>query len=121
MWQKVIENDIKDGKLIMKWLDKWFYNRWVEAKHEYEEYPSKTSEPNYAIKIGSGSNVRGSHDLRSQGMNFVIYPATGGHIVEYQSYDQKTDHHIGKLHIITSEDDIGTSLGHIVTLEYLSK
>lgn len=106
----------------MKWFSKWFYRRWIESKNVYDNQPcEKVCEDDYSTQIGSGSKVRvrGSHDLRSQGMNFIIYPASGGHIVEYQSYDTKTDRHVGKLHIITSEDDIGTSLGHIVTMEYL--
>lgn len=103
----------------MKWLNKWFYRRWIESKNEYDNQDCKAECADYPNQIGSGAKVRGGHDLRSQGMNFVIYPASGGHIVEYQSYDTKTDRHIGKLHIITSEDDIGTSLGHIVTMEYL--
>lgn len=106
----------------MNFLNKWFNKRWVEARHQWDQDQCKVAEP-YLSKTASGRGRPSSpgYDIRSKGMTFVMYPASGGHIVEYQSYNEKTDSYEGKLHIIAADDDIGQALGHIVTLEYLRK
>jgi len=63
---------------------------------------------------------RGSH-LDSRGMSFTIHMANGGYVLEYSSYDEKTDRHNHNLHIITSDQDMGQGIAHIITLELLRK
>jgi hypothetical protein len=57
--------------------------------------------------------------LNGKGMNFSIYSASGGHVMEYRMYDEKTDKMINNLHIITSDQDMGERIGLIVTTEIL--
>jgi hypothetical protein len=59
--------------------------------------------------------------IGAQGMTFTLYSASGGHIVEYRSYDTKSDERINNLHIITNDQDIGERIGQIVTMELLRK
>jgi hypothetical protein len=59
--------------------------------------------------------------LNGSGLNFTIFSASGGHVVEYRSYDTKSDERINNLHIITSDQDIGERIGQIVTMELLRK
>ena len=102
----------------MQWFDNWFLKKSQWAWEERNKpSPINVYEDR---KIGHALSIHTS-DIQVKGMQFVIYPAAGGHIVEYRSYNEKTDRNEGKLHIITTEDDIGQSLGHIVTLEYLRK
>jgi hypothetical protein len=54
-------------------------------------------------------------------MNFTIYSANGGYVMEYNMYDPRTDERNNALHIITSDQDLGQSIGHIITLEMLRK
>jgi len=63
---------------------------------------------------------RGSQ-LDSRGMNFTIHMANGGYVLEYSSYNEKTDRHDNTLHIIPSEQDLGQGIAHIITLEMLRK
>ena len=63
---------------------------------------------------------RGSH-FDSRGMSFTIHMANGGYVLEYSSYDEKTDRHNHNLHIITSDQDMGQGIAHIITLEMLRK
>lgn len=63
---------------------------------------------------------RGSH-LDSRGMNFTIHTANGGYVLEYSSYNEKTDRHDTALHIINSETDLGQGIAHVITLEMLKK
>jgi hypothetical protein len=77
---------------------------------------------NYGIINGvtlvDNDTVRSS-SIGAQGMNFTIYSANGGHVVEYRSYDTKSDERINNLHIINSGEDMGERIGQIVTLELL--
>jgi hypothetical protein len=63
---------------------------------------------------------RGSH-LDSRGMNFTIHMARGGYVLEYSTYNDKTDRHDNALHIIPSDQDMGQGIAHIITLEMLRK
>ena len=63
---------------------------------------------------------RGSQ-LDSRGMNFTIHMANGGYVLEYSSYNEKTDRHDNTLHIINSDTDLGQGIAHVITLEMLRK
>ena len=65
------------------------------------------------------TSVSDCSPLGSNGMNFTLYSASGGHIVEYRTYDKKNDERINNLHIITSDQDMGERIGLIVTTEIL--
>ena len=58
---------------------------------------------------------------QSNGMNFTIYSANGGYVMEYSMYDPRKDERNNALHIITSEQDLGQGIAHIITLEMLRK
>ena len=55
------------------------------------------------------------------GMNFTIHSANGGYVMEYNKYDPRTDERNSALHIITSDQDLGQGIAHIITLEMLRK
>lgn len=59
--------------------------------------------------------------LDSRGMNFTIHMANGGYVLEYSTYNEKTDRHDNALHIIPSEQDLGQGIAHVITLEMLRK
>jgi hypothetical protein len=63
------------------------------------------------------------HSLGSENepLRFTVYNASGGKIVEISHYDQRTDRHHTSLHIITSDEDFGESLGKIAFIEVLKK
>jgi hypothetical protein len=65
-------------------------------------------------------SIRGSN-FSSQGMSFTIYLASGGYVLEYSTYNEKTDRHDLALHIIPSDQDMGQGIAHIITLEMLRK
>lgn len=55
------------------------------------------------------------------GMNFTIYPANGGYVLEYNVYDPKKDENEYTLHIIDSNTDLGEGISHVITYEMLRK
>lgn len=59
--------------------------------------------------------------LEQNGMNFTLYTANGGYVMEYSMYDPRTDERNNALHIITSDQDLGQVIAHIITLECLRR
>lgn len=123
----------------MKWFFKWLRNGIENVDVDSREYETAkyTSASDRGLKIGlalnapkvrkgpmvGGSTVslNGEVNLNQQPMHFRIYPATGGHIVEYQYYDEKRDQNHQALHLIPSELDLGSELAKIMTLEALKR
>jgi hypothetical protein len=60
-----------------------------------------------------------SNSIGARGMNFSLYSASGGYIVEYRSFDEKRGENNYNLHIINSDENLGEKIGEIVTLELL--
>ena len=122
----------------MKWFFKWVrdgINR-VDTDSREDESIRYTAMSDRAMKVGlaipkirgsktagitMGSNSDSSVHLNTNPMNFRIYPATGGHIVEYQYYNEKLDQNNQALHLIPSELDMATELAKIMTLEALKR
>jgi hypothetical protein len=74
-------------------------------------------------KMVTLSSARQHNSLGSENepLKFTVYNASGGKIVEISHYNQKTDRHTTSLHIITSDEDFGESIGKIAFLELLKK
>jgi len=124
----------------MKWFFNWMFNGLQQAQQQKrEEEDSVDREQRKAangISIGlvspkpsrrfttAGQKVNPddtSVNLNANPMHFKIYPATGGHIVEYMYYNEKKDTHDQALHLIPSDLDLGTELAKIMTLEALKR
>jgi hypothetical protein len=52
-------------------------------------------------------------------LNFKIYSATGGHIMEFRRYDRKTDRSDNQLYVINADDDMGERVARIVNMEMM--
>jgi hypothetical protein len=90
--------------------------RWLGNKISQSQANILTSEdyPQVAQNVGIGN-------IRSSGLQFTLYTASGGTVVETNEYDRKTDRHHQNLYVIPSEKDLGTELTHILTMEALKK
>lgn len=55
------------------------------------------------------------------GLNFTVYGANGGKVIQIQSYDPHTDKSTTALHIITDNENLGEELGLIITRESLTR
>lgn len=60
-----------------------------------------------------------SQGLGSPGMNFTIYRADGGYIIEQRIFQKKHDHWDNHLHIVTDDKDLGEELAKIITFTNL--
>jgi hypothetical protein len=72
-------------------------------------------------KRGRVGALSAGRSFETRGMNFTVYQANGGHILEYNFYDTKRDESETRLHIITADQDLGQGIAHIITYEMLRK
>jgi hypothetical protein len=119
----------------MKFFDKWFLRQWVKAQR-YWTSPDSEAMPvddsrkmrTYASNLGRGNTISASKaaqpnhaNLETRGMSFTIYRGNGGHVLEYNYYNEKTDRHEGSLHLITDAQDMGKIIEHAITMELLKQ
>lgn len=52
-------------------------------------------------------------------ISFVIYPANGGYVVEHSLRRRHADSAGTTLTLVNREEDLGTAIAHIITLESL--
>ena len=99
---------------MINWFKKkvisWVREDWNKARIENGLVPAETI-----------ATVSKGRRLDQHGMNFTIYSANGGYVMEYTSYDPRTDERNNALHIITSDQDLGQGIAHIITFEMLRK
>jgi len=53
------------------------------------------------------------------GMNFCLYNAVGGHILESRTYNQKTDRTEGTLYMIYEDEDFAKQVAQAIMLEQM--
>ncbi len=91
---------------------------WIRQKLHNFIFPQDIAETRPSAK---NSLVSRGRTLDSRGMSFTIHMANGGYVLEYTSYDEKTDRNNHSLHIIPSDQDMGQGIAHVITLEMLRK
>jgi hypothetical protein len=99
----------------MKWLDNWILQRAKRIRNRNETI-SSIDRLQTGISISEDRPSIGSSRHR---MNFVVYRANGGVLVEINRYDERKDQHHCELHIVHPDENLGDALGKIVTFESL--
>ena len=98
----------------MKWLDNWILRR---AKRIRQRGETTTSVNRLEMAVCKDDHPSiGSNKHR---MNFTVYRANGGLMVEINRYDDRKDQHHCELHIIHPDENLGDALSKIVTFESL--
>lgn len=98
----------------MKWLKKWIFKA-VKEGSELDQADQMSFSNQLVAKDSSSTR------FEQRGMNFTLYKANGGYVLEYRSYDRKTDRNDNRLHIITGDQDLGQQIAHIITFEALQQ
>ena len=97
----------------MKWFKKLVAS-WAHQGRDYAE--------NESMKATRGL-VRGSDVESIPGddpvLNFKVYSAVGGKVVEFRRYDRKSDRNDTTTYIITNDQDFGERISKIATMEKL--
>lgn len=90
----------------MKWLYRWLDRKIRNTRNE-------------CIEVDKGPSITSSRSIDTNGMNFTVYRANGGHVIETRVYDRHKDRNNNGLHIITDDKDLGDELAKIITFENL--
>jgi len=129
----------------MKWLDNWIQKKARQA-WENSNTDTKISDRDIEMHKVFAMNQAAMNKLPSslalhpspntQSINFQIYPAVGGHVVEVHFAEPASYSVNGavpasyivngavpqkSLHIIPSTEDLGIAISKIITLEMLKK
>jgi hypothetical protein len=114
----------------MKWLDNlilkragYLINNQPAGQESDRPLPYIPKALKNMNSIGSVKTSRQQADLNreNKSLNFTLHPAEGGYILELSHYDPNHDRYSQRLHIINDTDDMGDSIGKIVTLELLRR
>ena len=96
---------------------KWVREDWEKASQPMQDdcYPSP--------KLGRGnaiSTISGRANIDSEPtLQFKVYSAVGGKIVEFHRYDPKSDRTDRQIYIVGKDEDFGEKIAKISTLEIL--
>jgi hypothetical protein len=93
----------------MSWFKKMIIY-WARNDWDYSDQPEITS-----IKLGHRTEEIESDPV----LQFKVYSAIGGKIVEFKRYDRQRDRHDTQTYIITSDQDFGERIAKIATMENL--
>ena len=74
-------------------------------------------------RVGKANSLQNSSGIDNHhgGLNFTVYSATGGKVVQIRTYNIATDQSRSTLYVINDKEDLGQELGHIITVESLSR
>lgn len=90
-----------------------FFKRWIlrqlQSAHEYQNQPAQLTTEKGPPSI----------DQPDRAIQFTVYNANGGRVVETRRYDRVKDRHTNGLYIITGEQDFGKEVNKIITIEAL--
>ena len=100
----------------MKWFKKMVI-KWVR-----EDWDNARDQPEYAAspKLSRSNSVSTGRGIDSDPtLQFKVYSAVGGKVVEFNRYDPKTDRNDRQVYIIGKDEDFGEKIAKISTLEVL--
>ena len=94
----------------MNWFKKivinWVREDWDNARQEQDCMTSRL--------ISTAENASINDDPV---LNFKVYSAIGGKVVEFRRYDRKSDRNDSTTYIITNDQDFGERIAKIATME----
>jgi len=99
----------------MNWLDKWI------ARKVHQAWDDASSPKQFHNIVGSKTAELVSRDRMDSNpdLNFRMFRAENGYVMEVRYSDRRTDRTTTNLHLISDEEDLGQSIAHIITVESL--
>jgi hypothetical protein len=100
-------------------LARWLMKKLVEGA-EFEKRQSQERESIKSVnRLSNSLSVERSIDQPERAIQFTVYVANGGRVVETRRYDKKTDRHTNGLYVINNDADFGKEIDKIITMESL--
>lgn len=105
----------------MKWFDTFIYKCLNRARSRDELIPIDTPKRGRGTPVSQlSANKRVASTYDDDGViNFTVYSANGGKIVETVRYDDRKQSEEVHRYVIGDDADFAESLSKIVTMEYL--
>jgi hypothetical protein len=111
-------NKVKKKKtnFIQRWLLKALKDA-VDSEKDapYPMNDAIVSSKHRSLTIGSPTSI----DQPDRAIQFTVYNANGGRVIETRRYDRHKDRHSNGLYVITSDMDFGREIDKIITMEAL--
>jgi hypothetical protein len=99
----------------MNWFKRmvinWVREDWEHARQEQDCYPT--------TKLSRGNSLNGSDVNSDPTLQFKVYNAVGGKVVEFTRYDRQKDRAEHQIYVIGKDEDFGAKIAKISTLEVL--
>lgn len=93
--------------MVMKW-----FKRWVSQR-------GNMLGADKVATIGSERGPSQEGSISGQNIQFRVFSAQGGRVIETQRYDSHRDRHMTGLYIVTNEQEFGKEIDKIITMESL--
>ena len=105
-------------------LARWFLKKLMEGaeweKRQNQEKESAISVNRLSRSMGIGISAGPAQiDQPERALQFTVYVANGGRVVETRRYDKKTDRNTNGLYVINNDADFGKEIDKIITMESL--
>jgi hypothetical protein len=101
----------------MNWFDKWVAKKvrraWENSQDEKQSYTLNS------IGIKTAELVSRDRMDSNPDLNFRMFRAENGYVMEVRYNDRRTDRTTTNLHLISDDQDLGQSIAHIITVESL--
>ena len=99
----------------MKWLDNFIQRAYNRARERDELIPIEAGTRIKGHTLASNKRVASTFDDENV-INFTLYGANGGKIVEAVRYDPKNDRERVSRYVVREDDDLGDVLAKGVTM-----
>jgi hypothetical protein len=94
--------------------------RWLKRKiRDWVRDANEEADMVIGSKLVASRDVEASMCDADPILNFRVFSAVGGSVVEFRRYDRKTDRSDTTTYIINKEDDFGDKISKIANLEML--
>jgi hypothetical protein len=100
-------------------LARWFLKKLMEGAEWEKRQSQEKSSANAVNRLTTSISVDRSIDQPERALQFTVYVANGGRVVETRRYDRKTDRGINGLYVITNDMDFGREIDKIISMESL--
>jgi len=94
--------------------------KWLKRKlRDWINNPDKVEYHQMSNKLVASREVEAGMCDTDPILNFRVFSAVGGQVVEFRRYDRKTDRNDTSTYIITKDQDFGEKISKIANLEML--
>jgi len=94
---------------IKRMIVKWVRDDWDQAGREQDCY----------LAVSPKNSISGRDVNSDPTLQFKIYNAIGGKVVEFSRFDRQKDRHFHDIYIIGKNEDFGEKIAKIAMLESL--